>query len=204
MYVNSSSAQEGDDGKTCPAACFAAAEVCAHMAAEQMKLYLDMACKGDTGSKAEVAHVAQIASYLHVHGLTSTEDVSGHLVLTCQLDLSRNICSCTSYIRWGCCRFTAMNASGSMICVIHDASTEGILTTGKGTYCTRVASLKYPAMTHVPLKASTLRARHSHMSAVTCLQGSATTPLDRRPDAEVQGAWIPSRDARGLDWQRLA
>ena len=37
------------------------------MAAEQVKLYLDMACKGHPGSKAEIAHIAQIASHLCIH-----------------------------------------------------------------------------------------------------------------------------------------
>ncbi len=37
------------------------------MVAEQVKLYLDMACKGDPSSKAEIAHIAQVASHLCIH-----------------------------------------------------------------------------------------------------------------------------------------
>ena len=59
------------------ATCCAAADVSACTAAEQTKLYLNMACKGDTSSKAEVAHVAQIASLPVCTWTPFTENLSG-------------------------------------------------------------------------------------------------------------------------------
>ena len=76
MYVDSSTTMRDSEGYDCLATWCAAAGGFAYMAAEQVKLYLDMACKGDPSSKAEIAHIAQIASHLCTQ-ILFTVDVSG-------------------------------------------------------------------------------------------------------------------------------
>ena len=52
---------------------------------------------------------------------------------------------------------------------MHDASSGDILTTGRGTYCTRVASLKYPAINAYASQPQELAHEgHSHLNAVRC------------------------------------
>ena len=87
----------------------------------------------------------------------------------------------------------------SYSCPMHNASSRGILTTGKGTYCTSVASLKYPAnamYTSQPQELEHEAQPHKRCQMWnTCLQGSAAGPPECTPDAEVQRAWSLGMDA---------